>query len=119
MSLLDMELSSETLIKMVIKKHFQFWLNKFPRIEGIVFEDLVNNTYTEEDWEWFAKNPSKVHIYWWDNYKDLRICVCKASQSRPAGLDWGYMRYTGHSHDSGGYCYTLKKMIKEYEDSNH
>ena len=112
MSLLDMELSSETLIKTVIEKHFQFWLNKFPRIEGIVFDD---DHCTEEDWEWFANNPNKVHIYWQDNYVDLRIRVCKAGKDRPAGLDWGYVRYTGHSHDGGGYCYTLRKMIKEYE----
>ena len=95
---------------MIIKNHFQFWINKFPRIEGITFD----NHYTEETWNWFLNNPNRVHIYWWDNYKDLKIYVCKASPKRPTGLDWGYIKYTGN-YDVNGYAYTFYKMIKEYE----
>ena len=115
MSLLDIELSSEVLVKEIIKNHFQYWLNKFPRLGGIVYDEMMNELYTEETWQWFLNNPNKIHIYWWDNYRDLRIYICKARKTRPRGLDWGYILYRGH-YGNANAC-TLYKMIKDYEAS--
>lgn len=114
MSLLDIEHNNipETIIKDVIRKHFQFWIDRFPRLNGIVFDELMN-TYTEEDWQFFIDKPNKTHIYWWDNYEDLRICICRQG-IRPKELNCGYVRYTGHTN-LHGYSYTLRKMINNYE----
>ena len=117
MSILDMELSSRDLIEAVIKHHFQFWIDRFPRIKGISFDESMNERYKEEDWDYILEHPNKVHIYWWDNYYDLRIYIHKkiTRVSRPH-IDWGYVCYTGH-HKAGGSTYTLKKMIKDYEST--
>lgn len=117
MGLLDMELSNRTLVEEVIKHHFNFWMSKFPRIKGLVFDKKMDE-YTEDDWQWIIDHPEKVYLFWWDTYWDLQIYIHKRTaslDSRP-NIDWGYVRYTGH-HNPNGYSYTLKKMIKEYEST--
>lgn len=113
MSLLDMKCSSRILIEEVIKHHFKIWLSRFPEIEGIVFDEIMNERYTEEDWDYMIEHPNRVHIYWWDSYYELRIYIHKYERgvSRP-NINWGYVRYTGNHIN--GYSVTLKSMIKEY-----
>ena len=120
MGLLDMEISNRTLVEEVIKHHFKFWISKFPRIDGLVFDKKMDE-YTEDDWQWIIDHPENVYLFWWDTYHDLQIYIYKKTTifaSRPEGLDWGYVRYTGY-RNSNGYFYTLKKMIKEYESARY
>ena len=106
MSLLDIQSDnmSEILVKDILQKHFQFWLNRF-KVYGIVFDELMDD-YTEEDWQFFIDKPNKTRIYWWDDFKSnkLRLFIRKKGII-PNNLDWGYVRYTRH---------TMRDMIEQY-----
>lgn len=105
MSLLDIQSDniSEILVKDIFRKHFQFWLNRFPEINGIAFDELMDG-YTEEDWQFFIDKPNKTYIYWWDDFNKLRLFIHKKG-ARPNNLDFGYVRYSIH---------TMHEMIEQY-----
>lgn len=105
MSLLDIQSDnmSEILVKDILRKHFQFWLNRFPSVNGIVFDELMDD-YTEEDWQFFIDKPNKTRIYWWDDLNKLRLFIRRGG-IRPNNLDWGYVMYNRH---------TMREMIKQY-----
>lgn len=107
MSLLDIQSDnmSEILVKDIFRKHFQFWLNRFPDVNGIAFDELMDD-YTEEDWQFFLDKPNKTRIYWCDdlNRNKLRLFIRKKG-IRPNNLDFGYVSY--HRH-------TMREMIEQY-----
>lgn len=105
MSLLDIQSDnmSEILVKDILRKHFQFWLNRFPNMVGIIFDELMDD-YTEEDWQFFLDKPNKTRIYWWDNFKELKLFICRKG-NKPNNLDWGYASYRRH---------TMRDMIEQY-----
>lgn len=107
MSLLDIQSDnmSEILVKDILRKHFQFWLNRFPEINGIVFDELTND-YTEEDWQFFLDKSNETRIYWWDDFdcNKLRLFIRKKGTT-PNVLDSGYVRYCEH---------TMRDMIEQY-----
>lgn len=106
MSLLDIQSNnmSEILVKDILRKHFQFWLDRFC-VNEIVFDELMDD-YTEEDWQFFLDKPNKTRIYWWDdlNCNKLRLFIRKKGII-PNNLNFGYVRYIRH---------TMRDMIEQY-----
>lgn len=94
MSLLDIQSDnmSEILVKDILRKHFQFWLNRFPNMVGIIFDELMDD-YTENDYyKDFIDNPEKVNIYWWFDSSYMRLFVCRSNKI-PLKLNPRYTKY--------------------------